>query len=137
MVEHGKNKNCINLTGAVSVVGKEDIANRPVSNAMQALQGVSPGLVITTSGDAGQPGAKMDINIRGLTSLEGSSAPFVLVDGIPMDITDIDPEDIASISVLKDAASSAIYGARAAFGVILVTTKKGKDGNVKSKGQLC
>lgn len=129
VVGYGTQKK-INLTGAVSVVGEEDIANRPVASAMNALQGISPGLVITTNGDAGQPGAKMDINIRGLTSLEGSSAPYVLVDGIPMDITDIDPEDIASISILKDAASAAIYGARAAFGVILVTTKKGKAGNV-------
>jgi len=120
-------KKKINITGAVSVAGKEDIANRPVSSAVQALQGVSPGLVITTTGDAGQPGAKMEMNIRGLTSLEGSSNPYVLVDGIPMNITDIDPEDIESISVLKDAASSAIYGAKAAFGVILVTTKKGKN----------
>jgi TonB-linked SusC/RagA family outer membrane protein len=117
----------INVTGAVSVAGKKDIANRPVSSAMQALQGVSPGLVITTTGDAGQPGAKMNINIRGLTSLEGSSIPYVLIDGIPMNITDIDPEDIESISILKDAASSAIYGAKAAFGVILITTKKGKN----------
>jgi TonB-linked SusC/RagA family outer membrane protein len=117
----------INVTGAVSVVGKKDLANRPVSSAMQALQGVSPGLVITTTGDAGQPGGKMNINIRGLTSLEGSSNPFVLIDGIPMSITDIDPEDIESISILKDAASSAIYGGRAAFGVILITTKKGKN----------
>ena len=129
VVGYGTKKK-INLTGAVGVVGEEDIANRPVASAMNALQGISPGLVITTSGDAGQPGAKMDINIRGLTSLEGSSAPFVLVDGIPMELTDIDPEDIASVSILKDAASAAIYGARAAFGVILVTTKKGKAGGV-------
>lgn len=121
-------KKKIHLTGAISVAGKEDIANRPVASAMNALQGVSPGLIITTTGDAGQPGAKMDMNIRGLTSLEGSSSPYVLVDGIPMDITDVDPEDIESVSILKDAASCSIYGAKAAFGVVLVTTKKGKDG---------
>ncbi|MEG3658440.1 TonB-dependent receptor [Arenibacter palladensis] len=115
-----------NLTGSVSIVGEDTFNNRPVANAQQALQGASPGLQISTSSATGEPGAEMNMSIRGLTSLEGGNSPLVLVDNIPMGINDIDPSDIASISVLKDVAASAIYGARAAFGVILITTKSGK-----------
>ncbi|NNG08541.1 MAG: SusC/RagA family TonB-linked outer membrane protein, partial [Arenibacter sp.] len=118
-----------NLTGSVSIVGEEMFDNRPVANAQQALQGASPGLQISTSSATGEPGAAMNMSIRGLTSLEGGNAPLVLVDNIPMGINDIDPNDIASISILKDVAASAIYGARAAFGVILITTKSGKKGD--------
>lgn len=121
----------INLTGAVASVGSEEIENRPVTSAEQALQGVAPGLQITTSRDAGEVGGRMDLNIRGLTSLEGSSNPYILVDGIPMSLTDINPQDIESVTILKDVASASIYGARAAYGVILITTKRGKtDGKV-------
>lgn len=126
VVGYGKKKK-VNLTGAISVIGKEALASRPVANAQQALQGASPNLQITSSDASGEPGAEMDMNIRGLTSLEGNSSPFVLVDGIPMGINDIDPSDIESISVLKDVAASSIYGARAAYGVILITTKSGKN----------
>ncbi|MGQ1785372.1 SusC/RagA family TonB-linked outer membrane protein [Saccharicrinis sp. GN24d3] len=119
-------KKKINLTGAISVAGSEELEARPVANVQQALQGVVPNLTITTSSATGEPGADMAMNIRGLTSIEGDSEPYVLVDGIPMDINDIDPNDIESISVLKDVASTAIYGARAAYGVILITTKNGK-----------
>jgi TonB-dependent SusC/RagA subfamily outer membrane receptor len=84
--------------------------------------GAMPGLQVT--GTSGQPGAEMSFNIRGVNSIN-EGAPLVLVDNVEMDINMLDPNDIESISVLKDAASSAIYGARAAFGVILVTTKKG------------
>lgn len=125
-------KKKINLTGAISIAGSEEIEARPVANVQQALQGVVPNLTITTSSATGEPGADMSMSIRGLTSIEGDSDPYVLVDGIPMDINDIDPNDIESISVLKDVASTAIYGARAAYGVILITTKKGSgDGGVR------
>jgi len=115
----------VNLTGAVSVAGREELENRPVANVQQALQGVVPNLYITTGPGTGEPGADMAMNIRGLTSIEGDNSPYVLVDNIPMNINDVDPSDIESISVLKDVASSAIYGARAAYGVILITTKSG------------
>ena len=118
-------KKKINLTGAVSIAGKEEIENRPVANVQQALQGVVPNLFITTSGETGEPGGEMSMSIRGLTSIEGDASPYVLVDGIPMGINDVDPSDIESISVLKDVASTSIYGARAAYGVILITTKNG------------
>lgn len=111
-----------NLTGAVSQVKMDDVlGSRPVVNAMSALQGTMPGLQITPNGDAAGPGQAKTFNIRGTTSINGGS-PLVLIDNVPGDIDMLNPEDIESISVLKDAASSAIYGARAAFGVILVTT---------------
>ncbi len=116
----------INLTGAISTVSSKDIESRPVGSAQQALQGLVPNLNITVSNAGGEPGAALDMSIRGLQSFGGSNAPFVLVDNIVMDINSINPNDIESISVLKDAASSAIYGARAAYGVILITTKSGK-----------
>ncbi|MFO7668415.1 MAG: TonB-dependent receptor [Bacteroidales bacterium] len=114
----------VNLSGAVDVVQSKEIVNRPVSNVSQALQGLSPNLNITVGADGGAVGGTMDMNIRGLGSINGGS-PYILVDGIEQDIYKLNPSDIESITVLKDAASSAIYGARAAFGVVLVTTKKG------------
>lgn len=115
-----------NLTGAVAQVKMADVlGDRPVVNAMSALQGTMPGLQI--SGGSG-PGQSKSFNIRGTNSINGGS-PLVLIDNVPGDIDMLNPEDIESVSVLKDAASSAIYGARAAFGVILVTTKKGKKGD--------
>lgn len=112
-----------NLTGAVSSVKMDEVlGNRPVSSVGNVLMGAMPGLQVT--GSSGQPGAAMKFNIRGVNSINAGS-PLVLVDNVEMDINLLDPNDIESISVLKDAASSAIYGARAAFGVILVTTKKG------------
>lgn len=117
----------VNLTGAVSVAKKEDLADRPVATVQQAIQGLVPGLTISVSGSGGEPGASMNMNIRGLQTFGGSKDPYVLVDGIPMGINDVDPTDIESVSVLKDAASSAIYGAQASNGVILITTKTGKD----------
>lgn len=116
----------INLSGAVDVVTSQQLENRPVTNVSQALQGLSPNLNITVSGDGGEMGAKMIMNIRGIGSISGG-APYVLIDGIEQDIYNLNPNDIESISVLKDAAASAIYGARAAFGVILITTKKGRN----------
>ena len=118
----------MNLSGAVDVVQSKEIVNRPVANVSQALQGLSPNLNITVGADGGEVGGRMNMDIRGLGSISGGS-PYVLVDGIEQDIYKLSPADIESISVLKDAAASAIYGARAAFGVVLVTTKKGrKDG---------
>lgn len=119
-------KKKVNLTGAVSTVSAKDIESRPVANAQQALQGLVPNLNISVSNAGGEPGGGMNMSIRGLSSFSGSTAPFVLVDNIPMDINSINPADIETITVLKDAASSAIYGARAAYGVILITTKTGK-----------
>jgi TonB-linked SusC/RagA family outer membrane protein len=115
----------INLTGAVDVVSEKEIVNRPVTNVSEALQGVSPNLNITSNGWDTEPGGKKSINIRGVGSLNGNDEPYVLVDGVPMDINSINPSDIESFSILKDAAASAIYGSRAAFGVILITTKSG------------
>jgi TonB-linked SusC/RagA family outer membrane protein len=120
----------VNVTGAVSVVEGEALEDRPVSNMQAALQGLAPNLNISASN--GKPGSGMNMNIRGLSSFEGDNAPYVLIDNIPMSINDVDPEDVASISVLKDAAASAIYGSRAAFGVILITTKSG----AKMKGKV-
>lgn len=115
----------VNLTGSVAQVTSEELEDRPVANATQMLQGTMPNVNITFS--TGEPGAGGSINIRGQASLNGGE-PLVLVDGVPGDINRINPRDIESISVLKDASASAIYGARAAFGVILVTTKNAKEG---------
>ena len=111
-----------NLTGAVSAVDEEVLESRPIVNLGQGLQGTIPNLNITTSG---QPGQGTTFNVRGETSINGGN-PLVLVDGVEMDPDLINPQDVASVSVLKDAASASIYGARAAFGVVLITTKGGR-----------
>ena len=111
-----------NLTGAVSAVDDKVLADRPIVNLGQGLQGTIPNLNITTSG---QPGKGSSFIVRGETSINGGS-PLVLVDGVQMDPNLINPQDVASVSVLKDAASASIYGARAAYGVILITTKSGR-----------
>lgn len=116
------------LIDAVDKVDVSVIENRPLSNAANALQGVSPGLNITQS--SGKPGESPNLNIRGFTSINGGS-PLVIVDGVEGDINTLNPADIESVSVLKDAGASAIYGARGAFGVVLVTTKKAKEGRIK------
>lgn len=115
------------LTGAVSQIGSRYIASRPVPNLATSLQGLLPGLNIQSNN--GDPGAKPDINIRGFNSINGGG-PLILVDGIEGDIERINPADVESVTVLKDAASAAIYGARGAFGVMLITTKKGKEGKL-------
>lgn len=119
-------KKKVDLTGAISTISSKDIESRPIANTQQALQGLMPNLNITVANSGGEPGGSMNMSIRGLSSFSGSTAPFVLVDNIPMDINSINPADIETLTVLKDAASSAIYGARAAYGVILITTKSGK-----------
>jgi len=115
----------INLTGAVDVIENTQIQDRQSPTVSQLLQGQAPGLNFTVNDFGFQPGATMDIEIRGMGSLNGGS-PYVLVDGIPGDMNHLNPEDIESVSILKDAAASAIYGARAPYGVILITTKSGK-----------
>ncbi len=116
----------VNLTGAVSQVKMEQIiGDRPVMNTTSALQGAIPGLQITRSSTPGQN--SNSLNIRGTLSINGGN-PLVLIDNSPGDIGLLNPDDIESISVLKDAASAAIYGARAAGGVILITTKHPKSG---------
>lgn len=114
----------VNLTGAVDVISNKQLQNRPSPTVSQLLQGQSPGLNFSLDDHGFRPGAEMEVNIRGIGSLNGGG-PFVLIDGIPGDMNRLNPEDIESISVLKDAAASAIYGARAPYGVILITTKSG------------
>lgn len=115
-----------NLIGAVSTVTADELKDRPVSSAGQMLQGQVPNLNISFS--SGTPGESTKMNIRGATSIVNSGSPLVLIDGVEGDLDRVNPNDIESISVLKDAASAAIYGARAGFGVIIVTTKSNKDG---------
>lgn len=115
------------VTGAIDQISGKKLSDRPIANVFQGLQGVSPGLNITYKG--GQPGATPTINIRGFASInDNSGSPLIIIDGIASttdDILRINPIDIATITVLRDASSAAIYGARASFGVILITTKQG------------
>lgn len=112
----------VNLTGAVTTVESKGLENRVAHSVTNMLQGSVPGLNITTS--SGVPGSSPNINIRGVTSINGAS-PLVLIDGAVGDLNRVNPNDVESISVIKDASAAAVYGARAAFGVILVTTKSG------------
>lgn len=114
------------FTGAASTVKGDEIARMQTSNVSRALEGTVPGL--QASAASGQPGTDAEIRIRGIGSINASSAPLYVVDGLPFDgsINSINPEDIASITVLKDAASAALYGSRGANGVIIITTKQGQ-----------
>lgn len=117
----------VNLTGSVGIATAKELESRPVSSATQALQGLVPGLKITTN--SGALDQNMNISVRGTGTIGSSSgSPLILIDGMEGDINTVNPQDIENISVLKDAAASSIYGSRAPFGVILVTTKKGKAG---------
>lgn len=118
----------VNLTGAVAVVNGDELSQRPVTTATQALQGMVPGLQIASS--SGALDSNPSINVRGTATIgQGTSgSPLILIDGSEGDINTLNPQDIESISVLKDAAASSIYGSRAPFGVILITTKSGKEG---------
>lgn len=128
VVGYGTQKK-INLTGAVGMVSSKEFETRPITDVSQALQGKVPGLVINQVG--GQPGGEQfNINIRGASTFSGND-PLVIVDGIAMSLNNLNPQDIESVSVLKDAASAAIYGARASGGVILITTKKGSVGRTR------
>ena len=130
VVAYGKAKKT-SFTGSVATISSEKINNRPVTNITKALEGQVPGLQAVSS--SGQPGATASIRIRGIGSVSASSNPLFVVDGLPFDgnINSISPNDIESISVLKDATASSLYGSRAANGVIIVTTKSGKKGESK------
>lgn len=113
------------FTGSVAVVKGEELEHRKVSNVTKALDGLAPGVQVTSG--SGQPGSGTTVAIRGFGSINASSTPLYVVDGIPYDgaISAINPDDIASISILKDASASVLYGARGANGVVLINTKKG------------
>lgn len=119
----------VNLTGAVGVISGKDLNNRPVTNAAQALQGADPSLLMSMSSGSIE-GKQYNVKIRGQVSLN-SGSPLILVDGIESSLTQVNPNDIESVSVLKDASSCAIYGATASAGVVLITTKSGKSGDLK------
>ncbi|MFV0267747.1 MAG: SusC/RagA family TonB-linked outer membrane protein, partial [Draconibacterium sp.] len=117
------------MTGSVSIAKSDDLEKNPSANAMKSLQGKLSGVHITTNG--GNPAEGVNIQIRGLSSLSGAVRPLIVLDGMPtenLNLRDINSGDIESIQILKDAASASIYGARASGGVILVQTKKGKEG---------
>ena len=116
-----------NLSGAVAQLDSKELTSRPISNVSSGLQGMMPGVTVTSGqGRPGQDGST--IRIRGVGTLN-SASPYILIDGIESgSMNDIDPNDIESISVLKDASSAAIYGSKASNGVILITTKRGKTG---------
>ena len=116
------------VTGATVQVKGDDIAKLNTTNPLQAMQGQTPGVNIAST--SGQPGSSMKVQIRGLGTV-GNSEPLYLIDGIGGDISTLNPADIESIDVLKDAASAAIYGAQAANGVVLITTKSGKEGRAE------
>lgn len=122
VVGYGTQKK-VNLTGAITQIDSKALENRSAHSVSTMLQGAVPGLNISTS--SGNPGSTGSLNIRGYTSINDAE-PLVLIDGAVGDIDRVNPNDIESISVIKDAAAAAVYGARAAFGVILVTTKSGK-----------
>jgi TonB-linked SusC/RagA family outer membrane protein len=118
----------VNLTGSVGTATSERLESRPIANVGEGLQGVIPNLNINVRN--GDPSQSPQFNIRGYESINGGS-PLILVDNVPMDINRINPNDIKSVSVLKDAAAAAVYGARAAFGVILIETKTGTPGKIQ------
>ena len=130
------------LTGSAAVIGEKEIKSRSVSSVAQIITGSTTG-VLTTAG-SGQPGSSPDIRIRGIGTLNTNADPLIILDGIQYsgDISSINPGDIASMTVLKDASSSALYGSRAANGVIIITTKKGAKGaenmrvNIKAQGGI-
>ncbi|MBE6225481.1 MAG: TonB-dependent receptor [Bacteroidales bacterium] len=117
-------------TGSAAVVDSEVLTARPLSEVSQALTGTTAGVQVGTSN--GQPGSAPSLRIRGLGSFNASNDPLIVLDGMPYDnsLSSINPEDIESMTVLKDASSAALYGARAANGVILITTKRGKEGKI-------
>ena len=130
VVAYGKAKKT-SYTGSVATISSEKINNRPVTNITKALEGQVPGLQAVSA--SGQPGSTASIRIRGIGSVSASSNPLFVVDGIPFDgnINSISPNDIESISVLKDATASSLYGSRGANGIIVITTKSGKKGEAR------
>ena len=125
VVAYGAQKKS-SITGAISQVKSEDLEKRPVTSVGEALEGSTPGITVTAS--YGSPGEDPTIRIRGIGTVNGSSSPLYVIDGVPFggNLSDINMDDIESMSVLKDAASAALYGNRASNGVILITTKKSK-----------
>jgi TonB-dependent SusC/RagA subfamily outer membrane receptor len=114
------------LTTAVVTVGEKEIKERPIFSAAQALQGKAAGVQVTQP--SGKPGVGLSVRVRGATSVLAGNEPLYVVDGVPTtDIKGLNPSDISSMTILKDASSSAIYGARAANGVVLITTLRGKE----------
>lgn len=129
VVGYGTQKK-VNLTGAVSVVAGDRLAERQVASASAALQGMAPGVMVTQQ--SGLPGSDAaTVRIRGISSMFAGKDPLVLIDQVEMNMNAIDPNNIASISILKDAAAASIYGSRAANGVILITTKRGVDAGTR------
>lgn len=128
VVGYGTQKK-VNLTGAVEQVGEEVFENRSVSNLAQALEGAVPNLNITLSD--GKPNRSASFNVRGTTSIGQGGSALVLIDGVEGDPSLLNPNDIESVSVLKDAASASIYGARGTFGVVLITTKNPEKGHTR------
>lgn len=129
VVGYGTQKK-VNLTGAVSSITSDDLINKPVMSTAQAIAGLAPGLSVVAN--SGRPGAGASVKIRGTGTFSGAGTdPLVLIDGLSGSIDDVDPNDIQSISFLKDAASASIYGNRAANGVILIETKKGQEGKTQ------
>lgn len=118
-------------TGSAAVIGEETFSNRPVTEVTQALTGTTPGLMVGTSN--GQPGSEPTLRIRGIGSFNAGNSPLIILDGMPYDnaFSSINPTDIESVTVLKDASSAALYGSRGANGVLLISTKKGKTGKPK------
>lgn len=129
VVGYGTQKKA-NLSGSVAMVNSKELENRPIQNILSGLQGLMPGVTVTgTNGAPGQDSG--NIRVRGIGTLN-AAGPYILVDGVETGtLSSVDPNDIESISVLKDAASTAIYGSKAANGVILITTKRGKEGKTK------
>ena len=117
------------LTGAISSVKSDVITLTPAANPMEALQGRIAGLDITKT--SGRPGEGLNIQLRGNRSISASGDPLFLIDGMPGDYSTINPNDIESIEVLKDASSTAVYGSEGSNGVIIITTKKGKEGQLR------
>lgn len=133
VVGYGTQKK-VSMTSAVSQIKGADLVRRPVSNLQQALQGQAPGLTVLDRG--GEPGrSAATMRIRGITTFSGNSSgnssPLIIIDGVEQTLFNINPEDVENISILKDASSTAIYGSRAANGVVLVTTKRAKAGKVQ------
>ena len=129
VVGYGTQKK-VNLTGSVAVVKSEQLQNRAATNVTNLLAGHMPGVTVIQS--SGQPGADTgSLNVRGIGTMNSGASAMVIVDGVESSMSTVDPNDIDNISILKDASASAIYGARAANGVILITTKKGAQGKAK------
>ncbi|MBQ0052823.1 MAG: TonB-dependent receptor [Bacteroidales bacterium] len=118
------------VTGAVATVKAEAIEQRPISSVTNALEGTVSGVMVNST--YGEPGSDADVRIRGFGSVNGSNAPLYIIDGVPFggNVSDLNPQDIESLTVLKDATSAALYGSRASNGVILITTKRGKTDKV-------